>query len=148
LTLTPVATLCNDLSKVLAPVTYKVNFTYSYKNQSQTTTFTDTISPPLIVSFQGSLMTTAQTCNLLQPLPAIPITLDNGNSNVSITWNLTISDTDPAGDVWASVNTASGSIDAGKQAMITLTPVALLCLSLVGKQTTTFTAVLSYTGAE
>jgi hypothetical protein len=148
LTLTPVPTLCNDLSKVLAPVAYKANFTYSYKNQTQTTTFTDTIAPPMIVSFEGSLMTTVQTCNQLQALPAIPITLDNSSSNVPITWTLTISDTDPAGDVWASVDTDNGTIDAGKQATITLTPVASLCLSLVGKQTTSFSAVISYTGAD
>ncbi len=147
LTLTPVPTLCNDLSKTLMPVAYKANFTYAYKNLTQTTTFTDTIAPPVIVGFQGSLMTTAQTCNLLQPLPAIPVTLDNSNSNVPITWKLTISDTDPLGDVWASVNTDNGTIDAGQQAMITLTPVASLCLSLVGKQVTTFNAIISYTGA-
>jgi hypothetical protein len=148
LTLTPVPTLCNDLRQTLAPVAYKANFTYRYKEQTQTTTFTDTIAPPMIVDFHGSLMTTAQTCDLLQPLPAIPITLDNSTSNVPITWALTISDTDPAGDVWASVDTDHGTIDPGQQATITLTPVAALCLSLVGRQTTDFTAILSYSGAD
>ncbi len=147
LTLTPVATLCNDLTKVLTPVSYKANVTYSYKGQQQTITFTDTVAPPMIVGFQGSLMTTAQTCNLLQPLPAIPITLDNSSSNVPITWALTISDTDPLGDVWASVDTSSGTLNPGQQAQITLTPVPSLCLALVGKPPTTFNAILSYTGA-
>jgi hypothetical protein len=146
LTLTPTPTLCGDLRQTQAPVPYTANFTYNYKDQTSTATFTDTVAPPMIVGFQGTLMATAQTCMLLQPLPAIPVTLDNSGSNVPITWNLTISDTDSLGDLWASVDTASGTIAPAQQAMLTLTPVSSLCLALVGKPATNFTAVLRYNG--
>jgi hypothetical protein len=76
--------------------------------------------------------------------------LDNTRSAGAVEWQVTIRDTDPSGQPWASASPGSGSIKGGEIAVLTLTPGSSVCssMSAQGVQSKTYTAVLTYTGGK
>jgi hypothetical protein len=98
------------------------------------------------VATQGS---TSQRCS--PPHPAISpliLIIDNSKSTAALTWQVTISDMDPAGKVWATASPTSGTVPAGQQAQTTLTPISSLCQDLAGsKSPASYHAVVSGSAA-
>lgn len=87
----------------------------------------------------------SQTCPTLSSLS---VTIDNTGSNVAITWQVNITDTDPMGIVWASASPTGGTVPAGGQSgPITITPGSTLCQDMSSGQTIPYTAVFTYSAS-
>ena len=85
----------------------------------------------------------SQTCPTLS---ALIVTIDNSGSNVDVTWQVSITDTDPMNNVWATASQTSGTVLAGQSASVTITPSSTLCQDMSAGQTLPYTAVFSYSG--
>lgn len=100
-------------------------------------------SPPSApgVNFQVSPQSFSQACGngALDPLN---VTLDNTGSTIAVNWQVQISDTDPAGNVWATASPTSHTTAAGGQDTLTITPRSFLCSDL--NSSATFTAIITY----
>jgi hypothetical protein len=76
------------------------------------------------------------------------VTLDNTGSTVAVDWQISISDTDPAGNVWATASQISGTVPAGQSATVTITPISTLCQDMTGASgAINYTAIISNTPA-
>jgi hypothetical protein len=71
------------------------------------------------------------------------VTLDNSGSNVAVSWSISITDTDPLGNVWAFADSTGGTVPAGQVATVTITPISALCADLAGNSGS-FTATISW----
>lgn len=115
-----------------------------------TKTPTATATSGLVVNWSvATAGTTSQHCSPPHPnVSALTLTINNSKSTVALTWQVTITDTDPAGKVWASASPTSGTIPAGQQAQVTITPISSLCADMAGAQNPiTYRAVVSGSAA-
>ncbi len=115
-----------------------------------TKTPTATATSGLVVNWSvATAGTTSQHCSPPHPnVSALTLTINNSKSSVALTWQVTITDTDPAGKVWASASPTSGTIPAGQQAQVTITPISSLCADMAGAQNPiTYRAVVSGSAA-
>lgn len=101
-------------------------------------------SSPSVVNFQVSQSNFDQSCGA-GPLDALRVLLNNSGSTVSVDWQVQISDTDPAQTFWAVASPTSGTVAAGQQDTLTITPRSFLCNDLQNSSTTTFTVTITYT---
>jgi hypothetical protein len=119
-----------------------------YPSATTTSTSTPTPSPTAtptpIFNVIVSPTSFSQTCPTLS---ALTVTIDNTGSNVDVNWQVSITDTDPMGNVWATASQASGTVLAGQSASVTITPTSTLCQDMSTGQTLPYTAVFSYSGA-
>ncbi len=101
-----------------------------------TSTPTATATPGPVVNWSvATAGSTSQRCSPPHPnVSALTLTIDNTRSTAALTWQVTITDTDPAGKVWATASTTSGTVAAGQQAKTTLTPISSLCQDMAGSK--------------
>jgi hypothetical protein len=85
-----------------------------------------------VVGWQVTPTAFQQSCTgPSDPLPARTLTLDNGGSNVAVGYQVVNIGTSQNGhEPWATASPAAGTVDAGKQARLTLTPAGDLCTQL------------------
>jgi hypothetical protein len=107
---------------------------------------TATATPVPVVNFVVSPTSFSQSCTSTPTLPALVVTLDNTASNVAVNWQITITDTDPVGNIWATASAASGTVLAGQSQTVTITPISTLCQDMGGVGAS-YTALISYTAA-
>jgi hypothetical protein len=101
-----------------------------YLGPTPTPAFTPVV--PSVVQFKVAPTQINQAClSSMSTLPAFPITLDNTASNVAVSWQAFISDTDPHLVTWATASSMSGSIPPGQTAVVTVYPGKSLCQDLL-----------------
>jgi hypothetical protein len=115
-----------------------------------TSTPTATEMPGLVVNW--SVTTTGSTSQRCSPphrnISSLTLTIDNRQSTTALTWQVTITDKDPAGKVWATASTTSGTVAAGQQAKTTLTPISSLCQDMANsKNPADYHAIISGSAA-
>ncbi|HEX6777688.1 MAG TPA: hypothetical protein VF099_05765, partial [Ktedonobacterales bacterium] len=108
-----------------------------------TPTPSPTSTPIPIVNVVISPTSFSDTCPTLS---ALTVTIDNTGSNVDVNWQVSITDTDPMGNVWATASQTGGTVLAGQSASITITPTSTLCQDMTTGQTLPYTAAFSYSG--
>ena len=90
---------------------------------SPTPSATATRTP--LTTFQVTPTAINQACsNVQDTLSPFSVTLDNSASTVAVDWEMNISNTDPAGNIWATASNVSGTALAGQSDTITITPFA------------------------
>ncbi len=104
---------------------------------------TPTPTPAPVVVFVVSPTEFVQSCS--SSLSSLEVTLDNSGSNVDVSWSISITDTDPDGNVWATADSGGGTVPAGQVGSVTITPISALCSDLAGG-TESFTATISWSG--
>ncbi len=124
-----------------APTATPTNTPTDTPAPTPTPTPTDTPTPAPIVNFVVSPTGFSQSC--ASSLSSLVVTLDNSGSTVAVSWSISITSTDPQGNVWASADSAGGTIPAGQVATVTITPISALCTDLAGG-TGTFSATISW----
>jgi hypothetical protein len=82
-----------------------------------------------VVHFRVTPTSFLQRCmSPSDPLPALAVTLDNGASTTAVGYQVTNVGKTPNGrEPWAVASPATGTVAAGKQAQLTLTPTRDLC---------------------
>lgn len=74
------------------------------------------------------------------------ITLDNSRNAAPATWQVSITQKDPQGNIWATASPTSGTLPAGQTATVTVTPLAALCQELQrGGQPVPFSLAVLFT---
>jgi aryl-phospho-beta-D-glucosidase BglC (GH1 family) len=74
-------------------------------------------------NFQVTPTAVNQACsNAQDTLSPFSVTLDNSASTVAVDWEIHITDTDPAGNIWATVSNVSGTTLPGQTDTVTITP--------------------------
>jgi hypothetical protein len=95
-----------------------------------TASSTATLPPtatPVPGQFSVSPLTLNQTCSLVLPLPSFSVTLSNQTAS-AVGYQVTVVTNLPGTSTrWASVSPASGSISAGAQQRVAVTPNSALC---------------------
>jgi hypothetical protein len=115
-----------------------------------TSTPTATVTPAPIVNWSvATAGATSQRCSPPHPnVGSLTLTINNSKSTAALTWQVILTDTDPAGKVWATASPTSGTIPAGQQAQVTVTPISSLCADMAGSQNSiTYHAVVSGSAA-
>ncbi|HEY7357365.1 MAG TPA: zinc ribbon domain-containing protein [Ktedonobacterales bacterium] len=111
-----------------------------------TPTPTPTLAPG--GGFRVTPTTFTQTCAGTAALAPLTVTADNSVATASVTWQVTISDTDPQGHVWATASPTGGTLAGGKRATFTITPIKSLCQDIQGSgEPTTYLVSITYTQA-
>jgi hypothetical protein len=106
---------------------------------------------PTVIQFTISPTTASWNCPTqgMTP-PAVTITLDNTGSNVAVSWSATVVDKISSGAPWATVSPAGGTVPAGGQRLVTISPYpsnpSLVCYSS-GRTGTPYRVTISATGA-
>ncbi len=111
-----------------------------------TATPSPTATPTPVVNLVVTPTSFSQSCTSTPTLPALVVTLDNTGSNVAVNWQINITDTDPAGHVWATASATSGTVPVGQSQMVTITPISTLCQDMAGVGAS-YTAPVSYSAA-
>lgn len=85
-------------------------------------TATATPTPvPVVIKFSASPTSASWNgCVNGSPPPVQTITLDNGGSNVAVSWHASAIEKDKVGNPWASIDPPSGSVPAGGKQTITV----------------------------
>jgi hypothetical protein len=113
-------------------------------NQPTSTTPPATPTPTTapVVKFSVSPTGFKQACDpQADPLPALTLTLDNTSSNVAVGFKVTnIGNVPGSAEPWATPDQSSGTVAAGAQSKLTLTPAKDLCTQFKPGQQTTFSA--------
>ncbi|HLZ24076.1 MAG TPA: hypothetical protein VKQ30_18335 [Ktedonobacterales bacterium] len=143
--------LCQQLLDTTAPDPLRL---VVLANDSNPITLTDIVTPPPhIVNLSVSPLTSTQSCSGgLQP---ITVTLDNTQSNVPVTWQVSSIDpvtppgtpTPTSGEMWASVSPSTGTVAAGPggTATVTITPTSDICNVYLPQGTTnTYNVIVTY----
>jgi hypothetical protein len=106
-----------------------------------TPTPTSAASPPFRVTPDSF----AQMCAGTAALPQLSVTLDNSAGSSPVTWQATISQTDPQGHVWATASPKSGTLASGAKAALAITPIKSLCQDMQGSVSPiTYSVMVSY----
>ncbi|HLW02607.1 MAG TPA: zinc ribbon domain-containing protein [Ktedonobacterales bacterium] len=108
-------------------------------------TATPTPTPPA-----GAFLVTpgsfAQTCAGTAALPQLAVTLDNSAGSSPVTWQVTITQTDPQGHLWGTASPKSGTLASGAKATLSITPITSLCQEMQGSGSLImFSVTVSYT---
>ena len=95
---------------------------------------TATPTPKVVMDVQPNAIT--QACNIqtggLSTVKPYQLTLFNSSSSPGpANWTINITDTDPAGNVWANADILGGSILPGQNIAVTITPITLLCRDML-----------------
>ncbi|HLW03352.1 MAG TPA: hypothetical protein VKT82_32205 [Ktedonobacterales bacterium] len=106
-----------------------------------TPTAPPTPTPTPIINFVVTPTGFSQSCS--SSMSSLVVTLDNSGSNVAVSWSMSITDTDPQGNVWAFADSTGGTVPAGQVASVTITPNSILCADLAGTSAS-FTATISW----
>lgn len=162
----PVKDLCSRIGPGTAPAPFRVLVTLG---DGSTIPISATVTPTApVIAFAvtvidkaaTSFTSIAQNCFALTPFV---VALDNRESNVPVSWTVSITDsvystgvptpTPGPAEVWATADITSGTAAPGVAgiARVTVTPASDLCQSLptsTGTFTYNYTLIVSYTGGQ
>jgi hypothetical protein len=118
-------------------------------NAQATATLPSFSVPNAVIKFDGGgQLQGTQTCDGIQPLDGLSLSLDNAHSTISVDWWVSVTDKMPDHKhVWASAGPPYGTLRAGESTGVTLTPDPALCGELQGKPgPVTYHATVFYAG--
>ncbi len=115
------ATVNQNKQDYLNPIEFPLSGSGSVRTPPPAATSTPLPAPSL--HFQVTPTTFQQACSTaLDQLSPLSVTLDNTGSTVAADWEVSISDSDPAGNVWATASNVSGSVLAGQSDTLLIIP--------------------------